>query len=960
LLTENITLTLGSKGAQTVVSSNSAKSEAKGDKIANFEQVVTGDGNDSITGSDSDDYIYASNGNDLVQGLAGADNLSGEGGTDTLTYDKSAKGVTVDLSGGFGEGGDADGDLVSGFEILTGSKFNDVLRADANTQKIDGGLGDDIIQSSVNAQVLIGGMGVNTLSYAGDIKGVTVALTAGKAADLSGNAGGNHTEGDTATGFVNLIGGSGIDKLTGDTGNNVIEGGSGGDTLKGGGGIDTLSYASDETGVVVTIGGTVANGHAQGDAITWTSFRNLTGGTKGDTLNGDTNANTIRGEGGNDDIQGDDGNDILNGGAGDDSIEGGGHNDTIDGGEGDDFDLVGGAGNDTILGGAGDDWIGDGEDEVGNDIMDGGAGNDWLAGGAGNDKITGGTGDDFIYGFGGADTMDGGEGIDTLEYGIPVGGDGFLTIDLQANTVVVSGKDQDLIDEAKGDKIKNFENIEADDSNDTLRGTAGVNEIVGGGGNDLIEGRAGADDLDGEGNGGAGDTVSYEGSSQGVTVDLTAAGPQVSKGDADGDILDDFENILGSAKDDALTGGNGDNTIAGGKGNDSIQGDDGSDILDGGEGVDTLDYSYSADATHTVTLGLANVVTKDTGDGGDDQDSVKNFENIIGGDKDDTFVGNSMTNVIIGGAGNDTLDGGAGNDTLDGGAGDDTLIAGGGIDTLSYLSVTSGVTVNLSKSIGQGTVGAGIDTLVGTFTNLIGSDKDDGLTGNSEANKIEGRGGKDIMLGGGGADTFDGGADADTIDYTALGVGKSVTIALAEAGKTATVSGSAVAEIGADRLIDIESVWGGNGNDVFTGNSADNLFDGGDGADTLTGGFGMDDLFGGNGTDFFRYTKAAEGGDTILDFTAGDKITIVKSGFGIPAGVKIGGALANDFAAEYFVSGTDPAANKGHGQFLFDTDAGGSTSALYWDADGDDDGAAVLIATFVDGPTITANDFDLK
>ena len=97
--------------------------------------------------------------------------------------------------------------------------------------------------------------------------------------------------------------------------------------------------------------------------------------------------------------------------AGDDYLNGLGGNDTLRGGEGHDT-LRGGEGHDTLFGDAGNDAL---RGEVGDDVIYGGAGNDTLRGGAGYDIINGGTGND-IYLFGRGDdaeiinTFDPGEG----------------------------------------------------------------------------------------------------------------------------------------------------------------------------------------------------------------------------------------------------------------------------------------------------------------------------------------------------------------------------------------------------------------------------------------------------------------------------------------------------------------------------------------------------------------------
>ncbi|QIL01820.1 hypothetical protein G7078_02810 [Sphingomonas sinipercae] len=85
----------------------------------------------------------------------------------------------------------------------------------------------------------------------------------------------------------------------------------------------------------------------------------------------------------------------------------------------------------------------------------------------------------------------------------------------------------------------------------------------------------------------------------------------------------------------------------------------------------------------------------------------------------------------------------------------------------------------------------------------------------------------------------------------------------------------------------IENAIGGSGNDTLVGNGAANVLTGNsgidtlygaDGNDTLTGGLGADVLVGGTGGDFFRDTAAGLNGDTIVDFSAQDRIVITNVG----------------------------------------------------------------------------------
>jgi Ca2+-binding RTX toxin-like protein len=227
------------------------------------------------------------------------------------------------------------------------------------------------------------------------------------------------------------------------------------------------------------------------------------------------------------------------------------------------------------------------------------------------------------------------------------------------------------------------DNLTAGAGDDLLSGGTGHNVLWGNDGNDTFLGGSGIDVFAG---GGGSDTVRYEQSDAGVTINLATA--TASGGDAAGDLLNSIENITGSAHNDTLTGdaganrldgGAGDDRIWGSDGNDTLAGGHGADVLSGGNGIDTADYSASASA---VTVNLSS----GTGSGGDAQgDKLSSIENVTGSAFDDHITGNAGANQLAGGTGNDTLDGGAGNDHLNGGGnfGSDILIGGAGTDVLT-------------------------------------------------------------------------------------------------------------------------------------------------------------------------------------------------------------------------------------------------------------------------------------
>ena len=200
--------------------------------------------------------------------------------------------------------------------------------------------------------------------------------------------------------------------------------------------------------------------------------------------------------------------------------------------------------------------------------------------------------------------------------------------------------------------------------NDGILGGTGDDTITGGAGQDRLEGAAGADTLDG----GTGiDTASYAASALAVNVSL-ASGTGTG-GDAQGDVLSNIENLIGSDWNDTLTGDGAANILEGGLG---------SDVIDGGLGIDTASYAGSSAAV-TVDLGAA------TAAGGDAAgDTLSNIESLAGSNYDDVLTGDSGDNMLAGGLGDDTLTGGDGNDTLSGGAGVDLLIGGEGDDMFVF------------------------------------------------------------------------------------------------------------------------------------------------------------------------------------------------------------------------------------------------------------------------------------
>lgn len=98
--------------------------------------------------------------------------------------------------------------------------------------------------------------------------------------------------------------------------------------------------------------------------------------------------------------------------------------------------------------------------------------------------------------------------------------------------------------------------------------------------------------------------------------------------------------------------------------------------VSGGAGIDTVN---AAAVDYAMVLDLN--PTKHSSFAGKDF-IVANMENAVGGEQDDTILGNDAANWLRGGRGNDTISGGAGDDILQGDRGYDTLDGGADNDTI--------------------------------------------------------------------------------------------------------------------------------------------------------------------------------------------------------------------------------------------------------------------------------------
>jgi Ca2+-binding RTX toxin-like protein len=258
-------------------------------------------------------------------------------------------------------------------------------------------------------------------------------------------------------------------------------------------------------------------------------------------------------------------------------------------------------------------------------------------------------------------------------------------------------------------------------------------------------------------------------------------------------------------------GGTGNDFVAGGSANDTLHGWTGSDRIYGGGGEDHI-WGWTGANT------------------------------IYGGDAKDTIQGGTGVDRIYGGAGRDEIFGAEGNDHLDGGADRDWLIGEDGNDSLWG--------------------GDGDDYVDGRWGN-------DYVSGGNGADELRGDDGSDRVYGGPGYDwiyTDATNGNAKGADYYAGGSGRDSVMyrsyAEAVTADPDGVKGDDGARGEGDTIAtDVESIWGGDGNDRLSGGTGDNSLLGGPGNDTLQGGAGDDYVFGAEGAD----QLFGDAGDDFLD-----------------------------------------------------------------------------------------------
>jgi Ca2+-binding RTX toxin-like protein len=252
--------------------------------------------------------------------------------------------------------------------------------------------------------------------------------------------------------------------------------------------------------------------------------------------------------------------------------------------------------------------------------------------------------------------------------------------------------------------------------------------------------------------------------------------------------------------------------------------------------------------------------------------------NRVGTNGNDILNGTNDNDFFWGLGGNDTMYGGFGNDTFFASEGSDIMIGGLGSDTVSYASIvaepvsnlnTNGVQASLKYGFGH-EVSTGVDDYYSGIENLTGSNYNDYLQGDGNANIIRGLAGHDRISGGAGGDTLEGGAGTDSLLYT----DSSARVVVDLLNNTAR-GGDAEGDV----ISGFENLQGSAFNDVLSGTNGANVISGENGNDTINARGGDDTVWAGAGDDYVNggdgndELYGAEGNDTMIGGAGNDSIS---------------------------------------------------------------------------------------
>ena len=885
-LSDANTLTFNDDGSGTLSSGTSTV------QFQDVENVLTGDGNDTITSSTGDETVISGAGDDTVilSDSFGNDSFdageTGETSGDRLDASALTSGVTVTFS-------DAESGTISdgsgttsftGFEHVETGTGNDTIIGSTDDDTIVTNAGDDriILADGFGSDSISAGSGGETLGDTLDASAITTDATVSFAGAEQGTLTANGSTADfddienieTGAGNDTVTSGSGDDTVTTNAGDDTffVTNGFGNDTYNAGEGGeingDRLDASALTSGVVVTASGdgdgTLTQG---GNSVTFTDVEQIETGSGDDTVAGGIGDDSIITGAGDDTI-------VLNDEFGTDTISGGETGETtgdqIDGSNltGDVTANLTGGGAGTLTQGANTATFIDIESlttGAGDDTVTGSSDADTVALGAGDDTyvVADGFGNDVVA-FGEGSENDGGDTLDAST----ISGDATLSF-----TSADDGTFQ------VGSETLNFtdlENVETGSGNDTVTGGTANDTVTTNGGDDtfILSSNSFGDDSFSAGETGetSGDTIDATGLTGNVTLNYSGTEDGTLSVGSHDLTFTDVETIATGSGDDTVISGTGDDTV-------STNGGDDQFIVADGFGNDTFDAGSNLESSGDLIDGSA--LTGDTNvsftsgqDGtlsdGTSSVTFTDVEAVATGSGNDTITGNTADNTVFSNDGDDTLviNNNFGNDAFVGGQGNETTG-----DQIDASAVTDDISLAFTNA-GEGALSTGSDTVQFLETEAIETGSgDDTITSGSGNDSVSTNAGDDtfIIANGFGTDAFDAGeggeTNGDRIDGSALTSGATVTFTTAGDG-TLTQGGNTLS------FSDVEVVETGDGTDTITSSTGNDSIVSNGGADRLilTDGFGEDTFDAGAGSD--RIDGSALTTDVTVSFTSNDTGTL--------------------------------------------------------------------------------------
>ncbi len=151
----------------------SSSAETGVDTLSGIENVLGGNGNNTMTDGAGVNRLDGGAGNDKFNMTLDnvRDDIRGGVGSDTVDYSAFTNNLTIALNGAgnsivFGSGNaGATSDVIRNIENFIGGSGNDTITGDNQANQLNGGSGNDTITGGTGADVLTGGLGADVFVY---------------------------------------------------------------------------------------------------------------------------------------------------------------------------------------------------------------------------------------------------------------------------------------------------------------------------------------------------------------------------------------------------------------------------------------------------------------------------------------------------------------------------------------------------------------------------------------------------------------------------------------------------------------------------------------------------------------------------------------------------------------------------------------------------------------------------